>query len=92
MNLMARNVDDTRELRIVSAAIRYGGRIYTGKRHGDIMVAILDDYPTAMIAPDDKVFLASDGTALNRFQAGAVAFAAGQTRERKQRLLSEHLW
>ena len=82
------------KLKIVSAAIRYKDKIYTGKRHAEIMGIIWEEEGTtdAKFLQEDQGFLASDEKFYNRFQSGAIAYMAGQTKERKQVLLSDHLW
>jgi hypothetical protein len=78
--------------RIVAAAISHGGKVWTGGRHADIMQKIWQSGDKDRITQEEQGFVTDDGVFLNRFQAGAVAFNAGQTSERKQTLLSEHLW
>lgn len=86
------------EPRIVAAAIKHNGRIYTGKRHAFIMRQIWDEaeqfgLPIPKIAHDEhQGFVDNHGIFWNRFQAGAIAYRAGQTEVRKQELTSEDLW
>lgn len=78
--------------RIVAAAVKHNGKIYTGKRHAEIMREIWDEVGNVKIPQDEQGFVADNGQFLNRFQSGAVAFAAGQTKHRYETLLSEHVW
>jgi len=77
---------------IVSAAINHGGKIWTGKRHSEIMQNIWDQETYAPIPQEEQGFMTDSGKFVNRFQAGAIAFRSGQTKIRKENLLSEHLW
>lgn len=84
---------------IAFAAIKYDGKIYTGKRHAEIMQDIIRDRAgdedvdvRVKITQDMQGFVDTDGNFLNRWQSGAVAFMAGQTKTRKLHLLSEDLW
>lgn len=84
--------------RIVKAAVRTpDGKIHVGMRHGQIMQAIWQaaleaDQELPHIYQEDQGFVDQYGTFWNRFQAGAIAFRAGQTTTRRQELNSEHLW
>lgn len=83
-----------KESRIVAAAVNHGGKIWTGKRHAEIMGEIWakEGSTQTYISQDAQGFITDDGEFVNRFQAGAIAFRSGQTATRKERLLSEHLW
>jgi hypothetical protein len=78
--------------RIASAAINHNGKIWTGRRHSEIMYDIWKVDEKAKIPQSEQGFVTDTGEFVNRFQAGAIAFRAGQTKERKQTLLSEHVW
>ena len=81
------------ERKIVAAAIRHGGKLYTGLSHSQVMNQIYTELGrTCFIPQTEQGFITDRGEFLNRFQAGAVAFRAGQTKTRKETLLSEHLW
>ena len=84
-------------MKITAAAIKIGQRVWTGKRHADIMRDIRAEmeqggYECPRITQEMQGFVDEAGNFWNRFQAGALAFRAGQTPTRKQTLLSEHLW
>lgn len=81
-----------RDLRITEAAIQFDGKTYTGRRHGQIMQAIWMEYAQAHITADMQGFVSQDRRFWNRFQAGAIAYQAGQTATRRPNLLSEDLW
>jgi hypothetical protein len=83
--------------RITAAAIKVGDRIVTGERHGQIMQAIWQEAHAAgstipYISQDMQGFFTDSGQFVNRFQAGSIAFTAGQTKTRKEWLHSEDLW
>lgn len=78
-------------LRITAAAIRKNGVVYEGTRHAYIMSKVFEE-TGERVSQDEQGFVASDGKFYNRFQAGAIAFNAGQTKVRHQSLLSEHVW
>ena len=79
-------------LTIVDAAVLFNGTIWRGRRHSEIMWRIAQVHPKVYVTQEMQGFVTSDGRFVNRFQAGAVAFRAGQTKTRIQTLLSEHLW
>lgn len=79
------------ELKIVAAAIKVGDKVWQGKRHGCIMPLVFAE-TGLRISMEQQGFVASDGKFYNRFQSGAVAFRAGQTKTRKQSLMSEDVW
>ena len=81
-----------RKLRITSAAIKIDDRIFLGPRHALIMPFARELTGNKRITQEMQGFMASDGKFYNRFQAGAIAFDAGQTKTRKQSLLSEDVW
>jgi hypothetical protein len=81
-------------MKITAAAIKVDGKIYTGQRHAQIMRKIWDEdqHTDRRITQDMQGFVTEDGQFWNRYQAGAIAFKAGQTSERKRELFSEDLW
>jgi len=78
--------------RIINAAILYGGKIYKGHRHADIMGEIWSTLPDAHFPQSIQGFLTDTGRFVSRDEASLIAFRAGQTKTQKERLLSEHLW
>ena len=79
--------------RIVAAAVKIGDRVWIGERHAFIMRAIREEWPEApRITQEMQGFVDQHGQFWNRFQSGAIAFTAGQTKTRIKTLLSEHLW
>ena len=80
-------------MRIEAAAILHNGKLYTGQRHAEIMRTIWDEEGAAVcIRQDEQGFTTDTGQFLNRFQAGAAAYRSGQTKTRRESLLSEDLW
>jgi hypothetical protein len=80
--------------RIVAAAVRLNGQVYSGLRHGVIMQEIWakeGDNPSK-ITQEQIGFLTNTGEFLSRFDAGLVAYCAEQTTDRKSHLFSEDLW
>lgn len=90
---------DTKPKKIVEAAILKDGKIWTGKRHADIiyqqMVYDLEVEPgeTPKVYQEEQGFLADNGMFLRRSQATVIAIKAGQLPEDfNKTLLSEYLW
>ena len=86
---------DKEDLRIVAAAIKHNGKIYTGKRHAEIMRVIWDETPEdpAFIpSGENQGFIDNNGTYWNRFQSCAIANRAGQTTKCGKEITSEDLW
>ncbi len=86
----------TRDLRIVAAAVLCDGRIYRARNHSYAMHQIWDEELAAgqeltKITQDMQGFVDQYGQFWNRFQAGAIALRAGQTKFRHEQLNSEHL-
>jgi hypothetical protein len=77
---------------IVSAAVRYNGKIYEGSRHPKIMGFIWAMNPYQKITQEDQGFVDNTGKFLSREEAAKVAFEAGQTTRLKSTLFSEDLW
>ena len=78
---------------IIAAAIRLDdGTIYKGTRHALIMVEIWNERGFIKILQEHQGFLDSKGKFWSRYKAGAIAHRAGQTKTRKENLLSEDLW
>lgn len=73
---------------IQTAAIKVGGKIFTGKDHELIAVRI---YDTTHEASGEKGYLDSNGNFLNMEQAAHAAFNAGQIKKRKKILLPKDL-
>lgn len=89
----------TEPTKIVAAAILKDGKIWTGKRHSDIIyqkvVKDIKTEPGVMpkVYQKDQGFLADNGMFLTREQAAVVAIKAGQLPEDfSKSLLSEYLW
>lgn len=78
--------------KIASAAIKHDGRIWTGRRHAEIMSQMREELGSVKVPQEEQGFMTDTGEFVNRFQAGAIAFRAGQTKQRHQTLLSEDLW
>lgn len=82
-----------RSTKVVAAAVIYNGKMYQGRRHTEIMKEIYDEFGTVVkIIQEDQGFVSDTGEFLSRWKAGAVAFAAGQTKRRHETLLSEDVW
>lgn len=79
--------EEREDLKIVAAAIKVGDQVYVSRRHGAIMQKIWEKQSKLRISQEMQGFVASDGKFYTRFQAGSIAFTAGQTKARKQSLL-----
>jgi hypothetical protein len=82
---------------IVNAAIRFNGKIYTGKRHAWIMNEIRKEFPDAHYPnPDDQGFVNEKGQYLRRPPALIEAIKYGQVEPGKtfqpHELFSEDIW
>jgi copper homeostasis protein CutC len=79
---------------IMAAAIRQGDRVYTGRRHCEIICDIAR--LTGMLpGAVDLGFVTSDGDFVDRERAAEIALRAGQIKElkyNKTKLYSEELW
>ena len=81
------------EEKIVHAAVKsLDGWIFFGKCHADCFRKAAFMNVNMSQKADDQGFLTSTGRFVNRFQAGAVAYRAQQTTDRKKFLFSEDLW
>ena len=61
-----------------------------GNSHGNLYLAA--PFSFEKIPQEEQGFLTNRGIFVNRYQAGAIAYMAGQTKTRKEHLLSEDLW
>lgn len=73
---------------IQTAAIKVGGKIFTGKNHEVIAVRV---YDITHDASGEKGYVDSNGNFLNMEQAANAAFNAGQIKKRKKILLPKDL-
>ena len=82
---------------VKSAAIKFGGKIYTGKNHADIMSEIRKTYPDAHFPhPDDQGFINDKNQYMRRAPALLEAILSGQVEKGKtinsHELFSEDLY
>ena len=77
---------------IVDAAVLYKGKVYPAKRHYLSMEAVWSEDPAAYVSQEMQGFVTNEGKFVSREDASWIAFRSGQTKTRKERLLSEHLW
>jgi hypothetical protein len=69
---------------VMSAAIRFNNKIYTGKSHYSIMQEILKEFPTAKYPiPDDQGFVDDKGNYLRREHAMVEALKCKQVEKGK---------
>jgi hypothetical protein len=85
-----------RDLRIVAAAVKRDGVVFTGVRHGHVirdMVAVgfLTDIKKPILY-SEQGFIDSRGNYWQRDDAWQVAFEAGQITAEHGTLYSEDLW
>ena len=78
---------------ITAAAIKRNDKIYTGRRHAQIIQDMVADGCKTPIRGDEQGFVDDAGEFFNRFQARARAKRSGQIPwEFRRELLSEDLW
>lgn len=75
--------------RIKLAAVRYNGKVYTGKAHD----LIKQEIASAAGRPvwGEQGFITDKDRFVNREEAAEIAFAAGQTVKREEILFSEDI-
>lgn len=74
---------------IKHAAIQHNGKVYTGKRHRDI---IANSHPANDLSKGEQGFVTNTGIFVNREQAAKIAYHAGQIKKPKQSLKSEDIY
>lgn len=87
--------EETGPERLVAAAIRHDGRIYTGPRHRLILGVMARDGHTQVTARGEMGFVTSAGRFLDRAEAGQLALANGQAPHVESshgELSSEEVW
>lgn len=72
---------------IKSAAIKYKGKIYTGRRHCDIF----KQEPKGVLCDAEQGFITDVGEFVDRREAGKIAFNCGQIEFQTNRLISENI-
>ena len=65
-----------KKIKIVKAAVKHKGKVYTGLRHAHIILES-GEY----ISAKEQGFLTSEGKFVNRSKAAKIAFEAGQIRK-----------
>lgn len=80
-------------MRIKEAAIVHGGKVWTGRRHHNVIKTIIDECGIAA-APvlGEQGFVTECGVFLGRESAAMEAFAEGQIPAPKKYLFSEDLY
>ena len=78
-------------LRIKEAAILLDGKIWTGRRHGEIISKIVEAGGRTPVTADQG-FVTECGKFVDRKEAAEIAFAAGQTSKNVRILMSEDLY
>ena len=76
-------------MRIEYAAIKKGNRIFTGRRHHEI---IRDNRAFDVGHGGEQGFVTDTGRFVDRAKAADIAYAAGQILEKKVRLFSEDIF
>jgi len=74
---------------IAGAAIRKDGKVYTGRRHSDI---IRDNIEAEVGFGGEQGFVTDSGEFVSRMDAAKIAFECGQIRHHKHQLYSEDLY
>jgi hypothetical protein len=80
-------------MRIKEAAIMHDGKVWTGRRHSDvIMKIVLELGRQSAPVSGTQGFITECGKFLDRKDAARVAFEAGQVKELYPILMSEDLY
>ena len=74
---------------IKEAAIKLNGKIYTGRRHSDILHD--KSRPKGYLKYGTQGFTTDDGKFVTRIEAAKIAFECGQIKEQMGILFSEDL-
>lgn len=88
------------EQMIIAAAIKHKGKIYTGKRHSEIISQIIKEdcqvkNKETRITSKQQGFVTDTGWFLNRTTAYGYAYVRGQVKgkyKQNKQLFSEDLW
>lgn len=78
--------------KIVAAACRKDGKVWTGIRHNEIIEQMIQEGGLFSIDQIEQGFLTSEGRFVSRYDAALIAFGAGQVDILKNSLSSEDLW
>lgn len=80
-------------MRIKEAAIIHDGKVWTDRRHHDVIRKIVDTLgPSAAPVTGEQGFVTECGQFVDRTMAAQIAFKAGQTPVLKKELFSEDLY
>jgi len=80
-------------MRIKEAAIVHAGKVWTGRRHHDVIKKIIDECGMgAAPVMGEQGFVTECGVFLARESAAMIAFEAGQIPAPKKMLFSEDLY
>lgn len=81
---------------IVASAILFDGKVYTGRRHHNVIRTIIDTTGAKkVLSSSPQGFLTSDGRFVDREEGARIAIASGQITKLKFHstvLFSEDLW
>jgi hypothetical protein len=77
---------------VVMAAVCRGSRVWTGKRHNEVIMHMHEIGEVMPVLGEEQGFLLSDGTFATRGRAARVAYEAGQVDRLKKELSSEDLY
>ncbi len=85
------------ERRIVCAAVKKYGVVFTGVRHGYIIKSMVDvgflkDVKKDYVQPSEQGFVDNENNYLSREEAREVAIKSGQIKDSHGTLYSEDLW
>ena len=67
--------------RIITAAIKHNGKIYTGSSHGNIMQEMTNSGVKGEFRNNEQGFLTDKGRFVNRVEAAKIAREAGQIKK-----------
>jgi len=81
-----------KQVRVVAAAVKRGDRVWSGRRHNEVIMHMHELGEQMPVSCAEQGFLLSDGTYANRHEAAGVAYAAGQVDRLKVELSSEDIY
>ena len=79
-------------MKIKEAAIWFDGKVYTGKRHGDIIKDMVKNHSVKPPCSGHQGFVTEEGYFVGREAGARIAFDAGQIKEMTTILFSEDLY
>mgnify|MGYP000208110751 CR=1 FL=1 len=79
-------------MKIKESAIWFDGKVYTGKRHGDIIRDMVENHGVKPPCSGHQGFVTEDGHFVCRKAGARIAYEAGQIKKPTTTLFSEELY